>query len=197
MTDGSDDGNGAGLPRRPIFWFIWPTRPAPPLDEASVQVSWLRVSPRGPWRLIALIAATVIAVSALLPTLAALVIAPSPLAAIGWVLIGAPVIACLSRAWVCGTFVADRGLKISRMLTTRYLPWNDVMTINVRRGRTPWLGTPLRMSGARCLASLSGGGEVDTYVYSTSADLWLRPMAWEAAADRLRLWVREVQSRDS
>ena len=53
-------------PRKPIFGFLWP-RPDPnaPVDEAYRQVRGVRVAPRGPIRLTALVIATLLTISAM------------------------------------------------------------------------------------------------------------------------------------
>ena len=177
--------------RRPVFWFLWPQGDPGPLDAAAVQSRWVRVCPRGPWRWAFLIAFSLLVVTvASSATAAALSRAGWVPVAVGIVIV-VPLIALLARAWVAGTYVSDRGIKVSCVLATDVLPWSTVTDIS-HGNRSRLLGTPLTMAGAR--VEVSGpDGVVATHVETASPDLWLRPQAWEAAADRLRTWWRETR----
>lgn len=175
--------------RRPIFWFLWPS-PAPgPLDADAVQVRWLRICGRGPWRwafLIVFTAAVVIVVSA---AGAATLAQPGLLTIMFAVIIGIPLVALLARAWVAGTYVSDRGVKVSSVLTTVVIPWSDIDDVTTSPG-SRLLGLPLRAAGRRVDIAWHGG-LAPTHVESLSPDLWLRPESFAAARDRLSTWLRE------
>ena len=182
--------------RRPVFWFLWPAADPGPLDADAVQDRWTRVCGRGPWRwafLVVVSAAVVIAISS--ATAAAL-------AQPGWItialtiVVALPLVALLTRAWVAGTYVSDRGVKVSSVLATEVLPWTTVTDIVTARG-TRLLGTPLRTGGQRVVVRIvdgtHGSSEIPTHIETASPDLWLRPQAWSAASDRLRTWLRETR----
>jgi hypothetical protein len=175
--------------RRPIFWFLWPARNPGPLDADAVQTTWLRICGRGPWRwafLIALTAAVVIVVSA---AGAATLAQPGLLTIMFTIVISVPLIALLARAWVAGTYVSDRGVKVSGVLTTVVMPWSDIDVITASPG-SRLLGLPLRVAGER-VDLVWREGAMPTHVESLSPDLWLRPESFAAARDRLSTWLRE------
>ena len=182
--------------RRPVFWFLWPTAEPGPLDADAVQARWTRVCGRGPWRwafLVTMSAAVVIVISSA---------AAAALAQPGWltlaltIVVALPLVALLARAWVAGTYVSDRGVKVSSVLTTEVLPWAAVTAIVIAEG-TRVLGTPLRAGGQRVVVRIvddsHASSDVATHIETASPDLWLRPQAWAAASDRLRTWLRETR----
>jgi hypothetical protein len=176
--------------RRPLLWFLWPAQDPGPLDGHAVQARWIRVCPRGPWRW-----AFLVIMSATVAMIASAALAAG-LANPGWwtitlsLLIILPLLALLARAWVAGTYVCDRGVKVSSVLSTDVLPWTAIESISLRDS-TRLLGTPLRLRG-RCIVLTGPGIALPTHVETASPDLWLRPQAWAAASDRLGTWHREV-----
>jgi len=179
--------------RRPIFWFLFPAREPGPLDGSAAQATWLRICPRGPWRLAFLIVATLGTVTLASAAVAAVLAAPSWAGAGITVVVVIPIVALLARGWVAGTYVCDRGVKVSSILSTEVLPWASVAAFQVEGG-SRWLGTPLRIGGERIELLAREDGDVrrmGTHVETASPDLWLRPQAWDAASDRLRTWLRE------
>lgn len=181
--------------RRPVFWFLWPAAEPGPLDDDAVQSRWTRVCGRGPWRWGFLIALTAAVVTICSAAVATLLTQPGWLSLLLCLLIVIPLIALLARAWVVGTYVNDRGIKVSLLFTTQVLPWSTVADISVVRG-SRWLGLPIRVSGERIVVCLIGGttAGIGTHIETASPDLWLRPQAWEAARDRLITWLRETRS---
>ena len=185
--------------RRPIFWFLWPAGDPGPLDAEAVQPRWLRVCGRGPWRWAFLLLLTGLVATVVSAAFAAALSQPGPAGiAIGLVIalaIAIPLVALLARGWVAGTYVSDRGIKVSRVLATDVLPWSTVTDIASPPG-SHWLGLPVRAGGARITVHFIGSDGVDarvaTHVETASPDLWLRPQAFAAAADRLRTWRRET-----
>ena len=103
-----------------------------------------------------------------------------------------PLVALLARAWVAGTYVSDRGIKVSRILATEAVPWSVVAGV-VDSPDSRLLGTPLRVPGLGVVILDDAGRGIRTHVESASPDLWLRPQARAAAADRLRTWHRETR----
>lgn len=176
-------------PQRPIFWFLWPSPPALPLDADAVQTRWLRVTGRGPWRLAFLLLLSGIVLGLAVSAVLALLTAPTWSSALITLVVGVPIVALTARAWVMGTSVCDRGIKVATTLHTAYLPWSAVDAIEVAPARVRLLGTPLRISGhaARAL----GTTDVLVLLTSGSADLWCRPEAWDIAVQRLHTWRRE------
>ena len=188
--------------RRPIFWFLWPAAEPGPVDGDAVQTRWIRVCGRGPWRWAFLIVCSAAVVTLSSAALAVLVTQPGWLPLLLSALVIVPLVALLARAWVAGTYVSDRGIKVSRILATDVVPWSEVADIAVVGG-SRWLGLPMRASGERTVVRLVGTpgtlgagapDAIDTHVETASPDLWLRPQAWSAASDRLRTWLRETRS---
>lgn len=187
--------------RRPIFWFLWPAAEPGPVDDEAVQSRWVRVCGRGPWRWAFLIFSSAAVVTLSSAALAVVVTQPGWLALLLSALVILPLVALLARAWVAGTYVSDRGIKVSRILSTDMAPWPEVADIAVARG-SRWLGLPMRVSGQRIVVHVAGGAgsleghapdAMGTHVETASPDLWLRPQAWSVASDRLRTWLRETR----
>ena len=180
--------------RRPIFWFLWPTAEPGPVDGDAVQTRWIRVCGRGPWRWAFLIGFSAGVVTLSSAALAVVVTQPRLLTLLLGALVIVPLVALLARAWVAGTYVSDRGIKVSRMLATDVAPWSEVAGVAVAGG-SHWLGLPIRVSGERIVLQLGAATPdvIDTHVETASPDLWLRPQAWSAASDRLRTWHRETR----
>jgi len=181
--------------RRPVFWFLWPTAEPGPLDGDAVQSRWTRVCGRGPWRWGFLIALTAAVVTLCSAAVATLLTQPGWLSLLLGLLVVIPLIALLARAWVVGTYVNDRGVKVSSLFTTEVILWPAVQAITTEEG-THWLGTPLRARGQRVALHLIDGSTagIRTHIETASPDLWLRPQAWETARDRLSTWLRETRS---
>ena len=188
--------------RRPIFWFLWPAAEPGPVDGDAVQARWIRVCGRGPWRWAFLIACSAAVVTLSSAALAVVVTQPGMLTLLLSALVIVPLVALLSRAWVAGTYVSDRGIKVSRILATDVAPWHEVADVAWASG-SRWLGLPMRVRGQRIVVHVTGGAgsgdardpkAIDTHVETASPDLWLRPQAWSAASDRLRTWLRETRA---
>ncbi len=177
--------------RRPIFWFLWPAAEPGPVDGDAVQVRWMRICGRGPWRWAFLIASSAAVVTLSSAALAVVITAPSVLALLISAIVVIPLVALLARAWVAGTYVSDRGIKVSRILTTVVVPWPEIADIAWIRG-SRWLGLPLRVSGEHAIVQMADAS-IATHVETASPDLWLRPQAWAAASDRMRTWLREAR----
>ena len=177
-------------PPRPLFGFLWPKRSVGPLDDDARQERWLRVTPRGPWRLAFLIALSLVLLSLAAPAVLALLAAPSAYALAVVVLVGLPAVALIARGWAAGTYVNDTGVKVSRVLRTHFAPWPAIAVVRTENG-SQWLGTPLRSAGDTLVLDTTGGETLSTTLSSASPDLWLRPHAWEAARDGLTQWWRE------
>jgi len=157
----------------------------------------VRVTARGPWRLLLLIPLTLAWISVAAPALVALTavrsLASLALVVLVLLAVGLPVTAVLVRAWVAGTFVCDGGVKVSTVLRTTAIPWDAVTGVRVDTDRVPWCGTPPPIAGERVVLD-TAEGPIPTTITSSSPDLWLRPQAWSAARDRVRLWWRESRA---
>jgi hypothetical protein len=182
--------------RRPVFWFIWPASEPGPVDSDAVQTRWTRVCGRGPWRWAFLIAFSLVVVGVVAAAISVVLSQPDVVTVLLGTIIVVPLTALLARAWVAGTYVSDRGVKVSRILVTEALPWSAVSDV-VKLPGSRWLGTPLRVAGQRiavCVTEDPGpSSTIRTDIESASPDLWLRPQAFDAAADRLRTWLRETR----
>jgi len=176
-------------PRKPIFGFLWPAPdPDAPLDADYRQVRKVRITPRGPLRIIGLVVATAVMVTTTASFMLAAVSAGlSPTTLIGAALTATLLVAIL-RGWVVGTYVTDAGISIDRTWSRDVVLWSEVAGIECSSGPTPFLGLPLRMTGMRSYVRLAGGSRIATHVYTASPDLWLRPEAFDMARIRLERW---------
>ncbi len=172
-------------PLRPIFAFAFPLRShAPP-----GQIRWMRVPGRGPWRLALLVPITLFALTifgaALFSIAASRSIAEAVIAlSIAIILCGCG--AFLARAWILGTYINDRGVRINRWWHTQFLPWSVITGVYTESpSRSPFT-TTLRV----CLLQ-ADGTVTPTTIRSADVDTWLRPLTWESAVDRMGLWLRE------
>lgn len=176
-------------PRRPIFWFLWP-RPDPnaPVDGEYSQVRAVRISPRGPVRLAALVVGAAVEV---------VVMGTAVLSALGsglgaFALVGAAVAASglflLLRGWVVGTYVTDAVVRIETTFRRQALPWTQVSAIRTQSVTCPFLGLPIPVPASRVMVVDQAGHAVGTHVYTTSPDYWLRAEAFDMAALRLGRW---------
>jgi hypothetical protein len=177
--------------RRPVFWFLWPAGDPGPLDADAVQIRWTRICGRGPWRWAFLVVFTALVVTAVSAAVAATLASPGVLTLALSLVLALPLVALLARAWVAGTYVSDRGVKVSGVLTTVVIPWGEVVAVSPAAG-SRLLGLPLRSRGERIEITWSQD-ITPTHVESASPDLWLRPAAFDAARDRLLTWLRETR----
>lgn len=184
-------------PQRPLLGFLFAPRPPEPGGAQRPQVRWIRIPPRGPWRLAFLILATLALVTIIAPILLGLAGAAGPgalLAGLGLLVLLAPAIALLVRGWIAGTYVNDAGLKVTGILRTAYVPWSAVAEIHIVDARVPLLGLPVPVRARRLEARTAVGERIPTLITSVSPDLAGRPQAWDASVDRLRVWHDEAGS---
>lgn len=174
--------------RKPIFGFLWADRTGP-VDADFHQVRRVRVTGRGPWRVVVLSVLSVATIAALGTALMAALASGASVASLVGAGLGATLLFLTLRGWVVGTYVTDAGLSVERTFRRVSVPWTDVERVDERTARTPWLGTPVPVPGRRCVVTLLGGAEVATHVYTTSPDLWLRPEAYDMARLRLDRWL--------
>ncbi|MBI1351382.1 MAG: hypothetical protein GC156_09715 [Actinomycetales bacterium] len=176
-------------PRKPIFGFLWP-KPDPhaPVDGDFVQVRQVRITPRGPIRLAALVVSGLLLVSLFgSAVMAGLGAGPSvPILAMAAVCAIALVL--VLRGAAVGTFVTDERVTFERVLRRAEVPWSEVVSVATTDSRTPFLGLPITVPGRWTVLHLADGSLVRTHVYSSSPDLWLRPEAFDIARLRLEHW---------
>lgn len=183
-------GDMMAEPRKPIFGFLWP-KPDPdaPVDADFRQVRRVRVTPRGPVRVLSLVVGTVLLValtgSLMLTTVQAGV---NPLTLLGSA-VSATALVLVLRGWVVGTYVNDAGVTVERTWRMIATPWSDVAAVVTQPERAPFLGGPIRTTAERCILRRRDGTQVATHVYETSPDLWLRPEAFDMARLRLENWL--------
>jgi hypothetical protein len=177
-------------PRKPLFGFLWP-RPDPrsPLDDEYRQVRPVRISPRGPIRLGALIVGTLVAAAAAGSMIMGALISGQVLASVIAGALTATAIVLILRGWVVGTFVSDEAVRIESTWRRRDVLWSDVAEVSVVREVCPCLGSPCRAKGDRAVLVMRSGERVSTHVYSLSPDYWLRPEAFDMARLRLERWL--------
>lgn len=177
-------------PQRPIFGFLWPSPdPHAPLDDDYRQTRLVRITPRGPFRLLVLVLATVLTVFLLTAALLTAIAAPLSVATFVAAAIAATCVGAVLRGWVVGTYVNDDGITIDTMLRRRSVPWSAVARVACLDGRARLLGLPLQVPGRRVVILTTSEQTVETHVQSTSLDLLWRPEAFAMARDRLENWA--------
>lgn len=180
-------------PRKPIFGFLWPgPDPDAPVDAAFRQVRKVRVAPRGPVRLAALVLGSLLVTTATATVLmVALSTRLSPVTfAVG--ALCATGLALVLRGWVVGTYVTDAAITVETTWRQVSVPWGAVAAVATDEQRVPWLGLPLPARAERCVLHLRDGSSVRTHVYGTSPDLWLRADAFDIARLRLEHWAERA-----
>lgn len=138
-----------------------------------------------------LIGCTAILITVVPAVVLALLAAPGAAAVIVTLVVAIPAVSLLARAWVAGTYVSDRGIKVSTVLATQAVPWTQATAVEREPG-SRLLGLPVTVAGERVVVT-TPIGTVRTHVETASSDLWLRPDAYEAARDRLTTWWRETR----
>lgn len=140
------------MTQKRIFAFLWPD-PAPgPVDSAARQVRFLRVSRRGPLRILVLLLCTLVTFTVALLGAIALMSGPTiPALLVLVALVG--VLACVTvRGWQLGTYVSDHGVRIIRLTRTNQHTWPEVTSIEtvgdvVTLGVDPPVPTHIRARG--------------------------------------------------
>lgn len=176
-------------PRKPIFGFLWP-RPDPnaPVDDAYRQVRRVRVTPRGPIRIVGLGLLTLfVAVTAGSVLMGAAAVGLTALTVVLAAVVATAVLLML-RGWVVGTYVTDDALTIESTWRLIRVPWSDVAGIERVPRPGAFLGIPMRIPSQCLVVRTRDGRTLATHVYSTSPDLWLRPEAFDMACLRLERW---------
>lgn len=176
-------------PRKPIFGFLWP-KPDPhaPVDGAYRQVRKVRITPRGPVRVVVLALGTALMTVALGTVVMAAVATPLSFATLIAGAVCATALAIVLRGWVVGTFVTDAAVTVETTWRQVTVPWSAVTAVTTGPMRSPWLGLPLGVRADRTVLHLTDGTTLATHVYATSPDLWLRPEAFDMARLRLEHW---------
>ena len=180
-------------PRKPIFGFLW-ARPDPqaPVDGAYRQVRPVRISPRGPIRLVTLlVGAAGVAVTTGTVVLGAATTSLTPITVAAGAL-AATSLVLLLRGWVVGTYVTDDHLVIETTWRRTRLTWAQVARLDDETRRCPFLGIPLGVPARRIVVVDDSGAIHGTHVYSTSPDYWLRPEALDIAVLRLGRWHQDA-----
>lgn len=180
-------------PQRPIFGFLWP-RPDPhaPLDGAAIQQRLVRVTPRGPLRVLVLLTLTLLSVFLTASAVLTAVAAPLSGAAFVSSATAASAVAVCLRGWVVGTYVNDHGIVVDTLLRRVRLRWDEVGGLRDATGGVPLLGTPLRIRGRRMVVETATGAHLATHVYTASPDLVGRSGAYDVGRDRLENWYRRA-----
>jgi hypothetical protein len=179
-------------PRKPVFGFLWPAPdPNAPVDAAYRQVRGVRILPRGPVRIGALVLATALVVIALGSALMAAMTTAVGLVPLLTAAIMATALVAVLRGWVVGTYVNDDGVTIETVLRRTTVSWKDVRAVTVRPAPCPVLGVPVRVTSQRAFVDCADGRTLATHVYATSPDIWLRADAFDMAALRLERWAAD------
>lgn len=176
--------------QRPIFGFLWPAPdPHAPRDDDYRQTRRVRITPRGPIRLLVLALATVMTVFLLTAALLTAIAAPLSAATFLSAGIAATCVGLVLRGWVAGTYVNDDGVIVETVMRRRSVPWTAVERVACLDGRARLLGTPVQVPGRRVVVLTASAETIDTHVQSTSPDLMWRPEAFDIARERLENWA--------
>lgn len=181
-------------PRKPIFGFLWPTPdPDAPVDDAYRQVRRVRVTGRGPIRIVALVLGTGLLVTTTGTLILTALTTSFALATVLGSALSASVLVLILRGWVVGTYINDDGISIDTTWRRVVLPWGEVSGIETGVSRCPFLGLPLPARAERSAVRTRDGRLLPTHVYATSPDLWLRPEARDMARLRLGHWLPDTR----
>jgi hypothetical protein len=176
-------------PRKPIFGFLW-AKPDPnaPVDSAYRQVRPVRITGRGPVRVLMLVTATALTVALAGSTVTAALDTRALLPTLLGAAVTATAIALVLRGWVVGTYVSDDAIRVETTVRRREVPWTSIGPTLTMDMPSPLLGLPWHVDAQRCVLRLVDGTTLATHVYTSSPDLWLRPEAFDMARLRLERW---------
>lgn len=180
-------------PQRPLFSFLWPSPdPHAPVNGHYRQTRLVRITPRGPLRLLILGVGTIVTVFLL--TAALLTAIESPLSAATFVAAGvaATCVAVVLRGWVVGTFVNDDGIVMDTLLRRTSISWTSVAAVACLEDGARLLGTHLRVPGRRIVLITTSGQTHETHLSSASLDLLWRREAFSIAQERLENWASDA-----
>lgn len=161
------------MTQRRIFAFLWPDAPQGPVDDQARQVRYLRVSGRGPLRMVLLVALSLLTFG--LGLVGILVVSVSPtIPALAVVIVAlAILVPFLARCWQVGTYVNDHGVRIIWLWRTIQLPWSSVTSID---------------SDSRGVTLQTRSGAISTHIASRGMDYLGRPEVYVISRDRLTNW---------
>ncbi len=164
-----------------------------PFDDRD---RWRRPYRPGPWRVGA--AALLLLLSSYVLAAAVIITFAGTLSA-GAVCFAAAllVIACALRLLRMGTWVSARGLRQVGFLTTRTVPWEQVVSARTVQQPVRWLGLPRTVQGQALVVDRQGRASegLPPLMTTHNADFMGRPMAFDRAADTVEAWVAEYGRR--
>ena len=168
-----------------------------PLDGDYVQVTPVRLHRPGPWRtLLVVVLAAVTTWTALAAAVAVagahglgvklvvLAVAMVPVGLLIWI---------TSRVLAVGTYVSDRYLRQTRVLSLTDVDWVDIADVRRVPGRVRLLGIGPAVDGERVLVVLRDGSDLATTVTTASPDFLGRGEAYDQAALAVERWWTETR----
>ncbi|MBM3668729.1 MAG: hypothetical protein FJW97_01755 [Actinobacteria bacterium] len=161
------------MTERRLFASLWPDPLPGPVDDEVRQDRYLRISGRGPVRLLLLMALGLLTfgvglvgtlVVSASRSITALVVLSAALSTLFLV---------LARCWQLGTYVNDHGVRVITFRRTIRVPWSRV--------------TSIELTGQR-VRVLSDQSLMSTHISRHGLDYVGRPEAYAIARDRLENW---------
>lgn len=160
------------MTQRRIFAFLWPDAPAPAVDGDARQHRFVRACPRGPVRLVLLVALTIVTFSAAFLGTIVLALRPTALGAVTVLTVVIFLLVMTLRAWQVGTYVNDQGVRVIRGLRTTTLSWESVQSIRV----------------AGPVVVIDADVRVPTHIHRRGLDHITSTESFDIARDRLANW---------
>ncbi|MFE9776333.1 PH domain-containing protein [Streptomyces sp. NPDC005931] len=160
-----------------------------PFDDRD---RWRRPYRPGPWRVGA--AALLLLLASFVLFAGVIIAATAPLSSAGVVfMIALAVIACALRMLRMGVWVSAQGLRHVGFLSTRTVPWGQVVSVRTVQQPVRLLGLPRTVQGQALLLVRQGrGADAPPPVLTThNADFLGRDVAFDRAADAVEAWADE------
>ncbi|RSS78705.1 PH domain-containing protein [Streptomyces sp. WAC06614] len=95
------------------------------------------------------------------------------------------------RLLASGVRVHRTGLRRMTVLSSRTVPWQDVVEVRTAQQPVRWMGLPRTVQGQALVASVRGGGEPLVLLTDHNTDFLSRPEAFDRAAETVQGWADE------
>lgn len=178
-------------------WKFWPEKEPGPVDDAYVQVRWIRPYRPGPLRVAATLLIAVFAIftsfSGFLGALGAVTFAQGVFFTAVTLMVAGSLVVLASRLLSVGVWVNDRGVRVLGLVRRHEHPWSAVADVRRVPGRARVLGTPLRSSGTTVFLVLKDGSDLETPLTDVNADFAARAEAFDMAAGAVERWFEEAR----
>lgn len=171
------------------------------MDDAYVQVRWVRPYRPGPLRVAVTVAIAAVAVftsfSGFLAALAAPTVGQRLFFGMVTLVIAGSLAVLASRLLSVGVWVNDRGVRVLGLVGHREHAWSSVADVRRVPGRARILGTPWRGSGTTVFLVLQDGSDLETPLTDISSDFVARAEAFDMAAGAVERWFEATRGAGS